>query len=334
MSQVFLRQWAMLRLIPRAPRKIDAKSILERLDVQGFPTDIRTIQRDLQKLSGLFPLECDERSKPFGWYWGKSAAVEHLPGMDPQTALTFVLVQQFMEPLLPHSTLRYLTPHIRLASRVLKESSTVPLSQWPKKVRVVPNGQPLLPPEINQKVLDVVYDALLQGRRFEVDYLARNCEERQDFEVNPLGLVLRNSVTYLVCTLWEYEDIRLLVLHRMRAAKSMDCPSTVPGDFDLESYIQSGAFGFPGDPGPIRAIRFKALFDPGAAQHLFELSISENQRLTEQPDGRVLLEATVLNTGELHWWLQGFGELVEIVAPKKLRRIFADAALRQVENYQ
>ena len=71
----FLRQWAMLRLVPRYPAKVDTTSLQRALEDEGFPTTARTIQRDLQTLSGLFPLMVDEREKPFGWSWAKSARV-------------------------------------------------------------------------------------------------------------------------------------------------------------------------------------------------------------------------------------------------------------------
>ncbi len=69
MGDTILRQWAMLRNIPPAPRKISTGMLRERLIEEGYSVDIRTIQRDLGKLSLLFPLYCDGRSKPWGWSW-------------------------------------------------------------------------------------------------------------------------------------------------------------------------------------------------------------------------------------------------------------------------
>ena len=60
----------------------------------------------------------------------------------------------------------------------------------------------------------------------------------------------------------------------------------------------------------------EALFD--AAYHLRETKLSEDQVLEDQPDGRVLVKATVQDTGELRWWLRGFGEGVEALAPESL----------------
>src|SRR4051812_37838185 len=55
-----LRQWHMLRLIPRAPGKITVQDIHSRLASEDFDVTIRTIQRDLHELSQTFPLTVDE----------------------------------------------------------------------------------------------------------------------------------------------------------------------------------------------------------------------------------------------------------------------------------
>jgi predicted DNA-binding transcriptional regulator YafY len=52
-----------------------------------------------------------------------------------------------------------------------------------------------------------------------------------------------------------------------------------------------------------------------------------------EKDGRVLLQATVLDTLELRWWLQGFGDKVEVLAPKALREEFRDAVQRMAKMY-
>ena len=50
------RQWLMLSKIPRYPRSISAPDLKSILEDEGYEIDIRTIQRDLLKLSSPFPL--------------------------------------------------------------------------------------------------------------------------------------------------------------------------------------------------------------------------------------------------------------------------------------
>jgi len=71
-------------------------------------------------------------------------------------------------------------------------------------------------------VLDVVYESLLVGQRFEAKYHSRNAIEPSEYEVNLMTIVYRNNVSYLVCTLWKYTDIKQLVMHRFQTAKPLD----------------------------------------------------------------------------------------------------------------
>ena len=73
-------------------------------------------------------------------------------------------------------------------------------------------------------------------------------------------------------------------------------------------------------------IRLDALFDAEAAAHLRETRLSARQILRYCPDGRVRVAATVRDTLQLRWWLQGFGEQVEVIGPESLREEFAETA--------
>ncbi len=73
MSSPFLRHWALLTLLPGAPRSVDTKTLAERLAERGFHVHRRTVQRDLVELSTVLPVVADERRKPFGWRWADGA---------------------------------------------------------------------------------------------------------------------------------------------------------------------------------------------------------------------------------------------------------------------
>ena len=73
MASAIERQWTLLALLPKPPRKIEAKSLLEALARRGFRTHLRTIQRDLLDLARVFPIVSDERQKPYGWRWSEDA---------------------------------------------------------------------------------------------------------------------------------------------------------------------------------------------------------------------------------------------------------------------
>ena len=328
MSDTLMRQWHMLRLIPRHPSKRDTSEIKHLLADEGFDTTPRTIQRDLMAFSSVFPLVCDDRSKPYGWSW--TGDVMDVPGMDTHTALAFFLADKYLEPMLPRETIQHLKPHFDKARQVLDAIPTASgAPSWRGKVCVLRRGQFLSAPIVAPVVQNEIYDALLLNRRVRFDYRSRSHGGTREYEVNPLGIVLKDAVIYLVCTCWDYADIRLLPLQRMSKAKQTNIPVSVPDGFELDAYIASGELDF-ADGGEIR-LNLKVSSD--VAYHLRERPLDSQQRLVEQADGAWMCEATVLETGELRWWLLGFGAQVEVLDPVSLRDEFRAVALAMVENY-
>jgi predicted DNA-binding transcriptional regulator YafY len=307
-----LRQWALLQAIPRH-RDAAVTELHELIADAGFEATKRTIERDLLELEVSFPLKPNKKSRPYGWRWDPAAKIMDIPGMDPATALSFKLVEQHLERLMPRSTLEHLEPHFERATDVL-EKTRGPLKSWTEKVRVIPRGQRLQEPTLQPGVLETVYQALLEEKQFKVRYRTKPGEEKE-YRVHPLGLVLRDQVAYIVCTLFDYGDVLQLVLHRVQEAELLETIAERPKGFSLDAYIQANHFDYPEG----EQIRLEALFEPLAARHLAETKLSDDQRLENAADGRVRLTATVADTQQLRWWLLGFGERVEVLGPASLR---------------
>ena len=312
--ETLMRHWTMLQILPRWPRKISTPEVHQRLADRGFQTTNRTVQRDLDKLSIHFQIYGDEH-KPRGWSWAKDAVVLDLPAMDPQTALTLHLVAEHSKRVLPPSTLRHLKPHFDLAQKTLKGLTGSSLSHWPDKVRVIQGGPIRIPPTINPEALDTIYIALLDGKRFNASYRPRDSRVYKDYYVNPLGLVFKDGLGYLVCTIKDYSDIRQLSLNRFRSAEITDTSYTIPDGYSLDDYIASGEFNYSDG----EQIKLRILLQPNIVRFLLELPLSKDQKLTEQADGRTLLEATVAGGDELLWWILSHGCWIEVEGPKELR---------------
>lgn len=304
----------MLREIPRHPRRVSTAVILERLLAAGFDATLRTVQRDLVKLSASLPLLGDD-AKPQGWSWQADAPQFDLPTLEPHTALVFHLAEHYLRPLLPSASLDYLSPWFRTADGVLDNQSTE-IADWRAKVRVLAPGQPLLPPAIDPEVHRVVTQALLANQRVGVRYRPRDATEDRQYEASPLGLVVRDQVIYLVCTLRDYSDVKQLILSRIQAAELLDKPVKRQASFNLDVYIAQGEFGIAVKPG--RKIKLVAEFDREAAYTFMERPLAADQVVEELDDRTVRLTAMVPDTLELRRWLVGFGPHAFVKAPAGL----------------
>jgi len=326
-----LRQWLMLRMIPRHPRKISTADIETRLAAEGFGTTRRTIQRDLDKLSTKFQL-CSDGNKPAGWSWQAAAEAFDVPGMDTTAALTFRMVETFLAPLLPRTCIASLQPQMQRAKNILAQLEGQAPASWPDKVKTISRSQPLLAPELPAEVLEVAYEALFRDRRFCGAYRNREETDYRDYVVNPLGLVIAEPVVYLVATLWDYTDIRVLALHRFKSAELLEDPVTRPEGFDLDAYLRQGVMMLPVSPGA-KTIKLVVEFARDAGYHLLESPLSTDQQTTISEKGFIRLEATVPDTLQLRWWLLGFGDGVEVLAPASLREEFKTMICSMSELY-
>lgn len=322
------RQWTMLKRIPSHPAWISTGELHQYLDNEGHDIDLRTIQRDLDRLSIQFPLTSEKRGRTNYWQWGRNAYALEIPSMTPSTALVFQFVEQYLEPMLPRSTFELIRPYLKRSAEVLQSTD---FQGWRKNVRMLKHGPKLIPPTVSENVRDVVYAALLESKRFTTDYQSRLEKKAKKYDVNPLGLVIKEGTTYLVCTLWDYHDLKQLALHRMKSAKLLDTSAERINGFDLDTYIYHGDnFAYPLSS---ERLELKFRMDAGTAIHLSESKLTRNQTITTIDENWVEITATVPDSRELRWWLLSFGNFIEVLEPKSLREEFASIAKSLHERY-
>ena len=315
MPDATLRQITLLELLPRRAPGLTTVELRNRLYQRGFKIHLRSVQRDLDRLSAHFGFTNDECNPP-RWFWPPGAADLTSPPQDPHSALTWQLIEQYLEPALPLTIKRRAEPQFSAARRVLKESCAAEARRWSRRVRFVSRGIPLKPPDIEEKVMDAVHTALLDAMQLNVAYQARGTGGTKIFRFHPLGLVIRESVYYLIGTANEHANVIQLALHRISQAEVLSEQVTEPASFNLDRYIEEGGFLY-SYGGKIKLV---LRLDAYTAQHLQEAPITEDQKTRLLNDGRVELQATVLDSQQLRWWILGFGDKVEVIKPEPLRK--------------
>ena len=326
------RQWQLLRQIPRHPQKIAVKALHGYLAAEGQEISERTLQRDLNDLSLVFPLIVDDREKPYGWSWKKDAKNFDLPGLTTTEALTLVLAERHLSQMLPTSTLDHLRPHFKAAhERLDAEPKPQRGRSWLNKVRTVPPMQPLIPPQIDPEVHRAVSDALLHEQQLEIRYRTKGNSQAAVYKLHPLALIQRGCILYLYARVFDYPNARNLALHRVEHVNILEEAAIPPDGFDLDNKIEMGVWGF----GAGEQIAIKLRFYDGTGEHLRETPLSRDQQVEAVPEqaGVLNIRATVADTPQLKWWLLGFGDGVEVLAPEVLRRSLSETVGKMVGRY-
>lgn len=106
-SKVLTRQWKIIQFLLNSSF-VSTADIEEYLYRQGIETAQRTVQRDLNLLEKIFPLECRRDCMPYSWRWKKIQS--NVKGLSLTQALILHLVNEELRDILPAQTMDELSP--------------------------------------------------------------------------------------------------------------------------------------------------------------------------------------------------------------------------------
>ena len=316
--ETLYRHWRILELLPAAPGSTTAPALWTRLRDEGFQCTKRTVERDLEVLSGHHPLVVDDSEKPFRWSFAHKAPQRVLPGLTPAQAVALALARDHLGALLPKPLADSLEPLYRSADAVMEDLGW---KRWVEATAFVPPTQRLIPAKYDAEVLFAIQKAIAKNHRLQIRYRKKWGETAADREINPLGVMFGGPVSYLVATDPEGDQPKQFALHRVESVRALEERRRVPKGFRFKEYARSSEANWLHEAN----VRLVLWIDPPAAQHLKETPLSEDQTWKRLPDSDVVeITATVDDTEQLRWWLRAFGDQLEVVMPTSLREIFAE----------
>ena len=323
------RQWELLKLLPKRDSGITVTELLARLDTCGYQTSRRTVERDLVDLSLVFPLQCSEDSSPQAWHWTPGVNVE-LQGITLTEALSLALVEDAIRPLLPASMLSVLEPRFVHARRKLKGlEDDNPAARWLEKVAAVRPDLNLQAPDIDPHRLESLQKALINESQVQCQYYSAHTDKLSEMTLNPLAMVQRGLVTYLIATAHPYTDIRQFAVHRFRTVEQLDRSAEGVQGFDLRAYLASDALQF----GTPEKIQFQAWVSERQARLIRETPLSPDMTLEQLEDG-YRVRSTLSNTWQLQWWILSQGDAMVVEQPVELRAQIGETLQRAAAAYQ
>lgn len=312
-KDTLLRLFALLRLIPTEPQRIATPILLEKLRDRGFSVTLRSIQRDLNRLSIPFSLLCDDSEMPFRWSFTRNAPLQ-LQDMDAPTALALYLSEHHLHALLPQTVLDQLSPQFRRARNYLQGAGGNGLADWARRVRAVPNGKTLIPAAVSPEVWAQVSSALLERRQLQVSYRSRSKNAINQLRLHPAGLVSRHAISYLIATVGDYHDLRQFALHRIHKIEVLAEPAEPHSAFDVDDYIASGVFNLREARTEVELV---ADVHPQIAFLLNETPLSHEQTLSDLPtQDWKRLRAKVPLDRETLWWIFALNDNIRVHAPQ------------------
>jgi len=105
---------------------------------------------------------------------------------------------------------------------------------------------------------------------------------------------------------------------------------TLPQGFSVERYL-GNAWHLISEGGSDQDVHVR--FQPLVARNVAEVSWHKTQRATFSDDGTLDFRVTVSGLNEISWWILGYGDQAEVIAPVELRKLVATRCRNAAQQY-
>jgi proteasome accessory factor B len=283
-----------------------------------FGTSRRTIFRDLRELQVVgVPYHYDTKSG------GYSIDPEFfLPpiGLNLQEALSLLLLvhkvsSQMELPFKNSALLAALKIENNLPAKIRRYCNTS-----------LKNVSARLNPQAPMNLLDRTFEQLQQAiekkRKVRISYQSFYEDGIIDSELSPYHLLYSQRAWYVMGFSSLHKSIRTFKLNRIKQLQMLDKCFIEGDDFDLSDYIGRACSLIPEG----RIYNVKLRFLPKVANNVTEVQWHSTQMVRFENDGSAIVEFRVDGIGEIFWWILGYGDQVQVLAPKALRQKVISAA--------
>lgn len=350
-NNIFERRLLLLSFIKRAPKSSSTKQLAASMLAHHHDLSERQVQKELVYLMDNTDLgiryyvgdwrevpppfkevyvtrkdkqtgkEIKVRSnQPRYWYIDQNAAALDLVHMDTSAALIMKLAERYLNDLLPRAIFQNVEHFFHRADEVLAKATSS--QRWLRSVSMVSKSLQLLPPTFNESVIEKVYQGLQQGKQLRVKSRTRQSPTNpREYLINPLGLVTREGLIYLVwCSAEGGDKVKEFALHRLTEAEVLDDACVLPSGFTLDGFInEERGFSYLVQPNELPHIDFEFLADKDLAFKLSETPLDMTQRIGEpDADGWSRVTAHVPYTHQLMAWIREQGYNIRVLGPQPL----------------
>jgi predicted DNA-binding transcriptional regulator YafY len=181
-----------------------------------------------------------------------------------------------------------------------------------------------------EDVYHALVDALAKRRRVHIRYQSLTPDEPLTVSLAPYRLLFSRHSWYVIGHVAEHDDIRTFHLGRIGEINPTDDAYSIPRGFDLDRFL-GNAWSLMREPGPDQDVHLR--FSPMVARNVAAVKWHKTQMLDWNEDGSLDFYVRTAGLTEIHWWILGYADQVEVIAPQALRDKVAARARALAEIY-
>jgi predicted DNA-binding transcriptional regulator YafY len=173
----------------------------------------------------------------------------------------------------------------------------------------------------------LVQSAILNKRVMHVRYQSGVYLPIEEMDVCPLHLYYDHPTWYLFVRTGGRRHAEPLKLSRILEMQVLDKHFVDDGRFDLLDVLGRA---WPARPeGRLYDVRLRFL--PEVMDQVVDVEWHATQKVTRQEDGSAIVEFRVDGLNEIMWWVLGYGDGVQVLAPGALRERVLQAAQNMIQ---
>lgn len=289
-------------------------------------SQLRTVQRCINQIAiDYVSLDIIDDCRPFRYQFAEGHP--HPVKVDSMSAImSLQIIEKEIKSMLPPSLL----PGVNAIFSSLKTDNKQ-TKLWRERFCYVQNTFPLIAPSVGRGFFKLIERAFLEKKDVTLTYKKRGAMEPSTYTVTPLGLFLNGNCFYLVALKpRSAEPHHIYALHRIHSLKLSFSSAQSIHTFNIKEYVELHARHFFG--GEKQWIRLKIENLRGC--HLIEETLLDTEQRIIINDGNyTTIEVEVRDSHSFEWWLMKHANIVEVLAPDKMRKRVIGLLHESMYNY-
>lgn len=184
------------------------------------------------------------------------------------------------------------------------------------------------------KLLDNIYTTIQRAIRkkamLHFSYSSLYENSIIDTVLHPYHLLYKKRAWYVIGYSKFHNSVHTFNLGRIKTTEILDKCFTDGDNFDVHEYLGRAWCLIP--EGKLYDVRL--LFSPLVARNVAEVQWHNTQKAQWNENGSVVLSFRVDGLGEISWWVLGYGDQVQVLAPAALRNRVVGRAQKLVEIHK
>ena len=172
----------------------------------------------------------------------------------------------------------------------------------------------------------ILQNALSKKHKVKMRYNSLAERKMIDVELSPYHLFYNQRAWYVLGYSSLHKTVRTFKLKRIKQLQITDKCFLHGEKFSPQEYFGRAWSMIP--EGRIYDIKLRFL--PKVAHNVTEVKWHSTQQVTHNSDGSATVEFRVDGLGEISWWVLGYGDQVQVIAPRALRKRVLQAAKNMI----